>query len=187
TTPTDRPRPGEQPFGGRTEPCPLPLSLTERLQVLSREQGATLFMTLLSGWALLLSRYSGQPEVAVGTPVANRTRRETEGLIGFFVNMLVLRADLRAGLRVLDLPKQTREVALQAYAHQDVAFEQLVEELNPERNVSHSPLFQVAFGLVNTPVVAEELPGFAVLPLLGDARKGQEGSGEEPEGTARFD
>jgi amino acid adenylation domain-containing protein len=156
------------------------LALSEELQALSREQGVTLFMTLLSGWAVLLSRYSGQPEVAVGTPVANRTRRETEGLIGFFVNMLVLRADLRGDPRVVDVLKQTREVALQAYAHQDIAFEQLVEELNPERSVSHSPLFQVSFGLANTPFEAEALPGFAVLPLRGEAA-------EDQEGTARFD
>src|SRR5262249_22714901 len=156
--------------------------------------GVTLFMTLLSGWAVLLSRYSGQPEVAIGTAVANRTRRETEGLIGFFVNMLVLRADLRGDPRFVDLLKQTREVALQAYAHQDIPFERLVEELNPERSVSHSPLFQVAFGLVNTPVEGQELPGFAVLPLGGEAgekhpgsAEGPERAGEEPEGTARFD
>jgi non-ribosomal peptide synthetase component F/aryl carrier-like protein len=180
TLPTDRPRPSEQSFRGRREPFALPLALTERLQALSREQGVTLFMTLLSGWAVLLSRYSGQRDIAVGTPVANRTRRETEGLIGFFLNMLVLRTDLRGNPRFVDLLKQTRQVALQAYAHQDVPFEQLVEELNPERSVGHSPLFQVAFGLVNTPSGTEELPDLAVLPLRGEA-------GEDQEGTARFD
>jgi amino acid adenylation domain-containing protein len=180
TLPTDRPRPSEQTFRGRVESFALPLALTERLRVLSREQGVTLFMTLLSGWSLLLSRYSGQTDVAVGTPVANRTRRETEALIGFFVNMLVLRADLRGDPRFVDLLKQTREVALQGYAHQDVPFELLVEELNPQRTLSHSSLFQVSFGLVNTPADAQELPGFAQLPPWDELA-------EEPAGTTRFD
>jgi len=147
---------------------------------LSREQGVTLFMTLLSGWAVLLSRYSGQPELAVGTPVANRMRREVEGLIGSFVNVLVMRHDFDGDPRFVDVLKQTREVALQAYAHQDIPFEQLVEELNPQRSVSHSPLFQVAFSLVNTPVEAVDLTGLEVRPLLGEA-------GEDQEGTARID
>src|SRR5262249_12837615 len=110
----------------------------------------------------------------------NRTRRETEGLIGFFVNVLVMRHNLGGDPRFVDVLKQTRQVALQAYAHQDIPFEQLVEELNPERSVSHSPLFQVAFSLVNTPVEADELPGLAVRSLAGEA-------GEQAEGTARID
>src|SRR5204863_6591642 len=106
--------------------------------------------------AVLVGRYEGQQDVAVGTPIANRTRRETEGLIGFFVNMLVMRHDLSGDPRFVEVLKRTRETALQAYAHQDVPFEQLVEELNPQRSLGHSPLFQVAFGLVNTPLEAVE-------------------------------
>ena len=163
--PTDRARPAEQSFRGSTERFALSASLKEKLQWLSRGQGVTLYMTLLSAFAVLLGRYAGQQDVAVGTPIANRTRRETEGLIGFFVNTLVMRNDLSGDPRFVELLKRTRAMALQAYAHQDVPFEQLVEELNPQRSVSHSPLFQVTFGLVNTPVEALELPGFAVLPL----------------------
>ena len=138
---------------------------------MSREQGVTLYMTLLSAWSVLLGRYAGQQDVAVGTPIANRTRRETEGLIGFFVNMLVMRHDLSGDPRFMDLLKRTRSRALQAYAHQDVPFEQLVEELNPQRSLSHSPLFQVTFGLLNTPFEAVELPGVTVLPLREEAEE----------------
>jgi len=180
TLPTDRPRPSQQTFQGSTERFDVSASLAEKLQALSREQGVTLFMTLLSGWAVLLSRYSGQSQVAIGTPVANRTRRETEGLIGFFVNMLVMRADLRGDPRFVDLLKQTREMALQAYAHQDIPFEQMVDALNPVRSAGHSPLFQVAFGLLNTPFEAPELPGLTIQPLQPDA-------GDEPDATSRFD
>jgi hypothetical protein len=185
TLPTDRPRPPEQSFRGRTERFALPASLTERLQGLSREQGVTLYMTLLSGFAVLLGRYSGQQDVSVGTPIANRTRRETEGLIGFFVNTLVMRHDLSGDPRFVELLTRTRSMALQAYAHQDVPFEQLVEALNPERSPSHSPLFQVMFILQNTPFEVLELPGLAMQPLqAGAAEDESEGT---PEGTARFD
>ena len=182
--PTDRARPSEQTFRGRTQRFALPASLTEKLQGLSREQGVTLYMTLLSAFAVLLGRYAGQQDVAVGTPIANRTRRETEGLIGFFVNTLVMRHDLSGDPRFVELLKRTRSMALQAYAHQDVPFEQLVEELNPQRSVSHSPLFQVMFALQNAPFEALELPGLAVQPLEAGAAEDGEGT---PEGTARFD
>jgi amino acid adenylation domain-containing protein len=189
TLPTDRPRPSEQTYRGRTERCALPLELTEQLQALSREQGVTLYMTLLSAWAVLLGRYAGQTDVAVGTPIANRTRRETESLIGFFVNMLVMRHDLSGDPRFIDLLKHTRTMALKAYAHQDVPFEQLVEALNPARNTGHSPLFQVSFALQNTPFEAVELPGLAMRPLAGELKEndGESASGHEPEGTARYD
>jgi non-ribosomal peptide synthetase component F len=111
----------------------------------------TLFMVLLAGWQTLLSRYSGQSDVVVGTPIANRNRMETEGLIGFFVNTLALRADLRGRPSFRELLRQVREVTLGAYAHQDVPFEKLVEELQPERRSRASPIFQVSFALQNAP------------------------------------
>ena len=193
TLPTDRPRPPEQTFRGSMERFVLPAVLSAKLQALSREQGVTLYMTLLSAFAVLLGRYAGQQDVAVGTPIANRTRRETEGLIGFFVNTLVMRHDLRGDPRFIDVLKHTREAALQAYAHQDIPFEQLVEELNPQRSVSHSPLFQVMFALQNAPFETLELPGLAVQPLeagavAADGEGAPEGVAEGiPEGTARFD
>ncbi|HEX2092471.1 MAG TPA: amino acid adenylation domain-containing protein, partial [Longimicrobiaceae bacterium] len=122
---------------------------TAGLRALSRREGATLFMTLLSAWQLLLSRYAGQEEVLVGTPIAGRTRLETEGVIGFFVNTLVLRADLSGEPEFRGLLRQVRETTLGAYAHQEVPFEKLVEELGVERSLAHTPLFQVLFTLQN--------------------------------------
>jgi amino acid adenylation domain-containing protein len=184
TLPTDRPRPAEQTFRGSMEPFALPVVLAEKLRALSREQSVTLYMTLLSAFAVLLGRYSGQQDVAVGTPIANRTRRETEGLIGFFVNTLVMRHDLSGDPRFVELLTCTRETALQAYAHQDVPFEQLVEELSPQRSLSHSPLFQVVFAMQNATFEALELPGLAVQSL--EMQAAEEGEGA-PGGTARFD
>src|SRR4029077_1619203 len=119
------------------------------LQKLSREEGVTLFMTLLASWQMLLARYSGQSDIAVGVPIAGRTRVETNGLIGCFVNTLVLRSRVRREERVRDLLRQVRERTLEAYEHQEVPFEKLVEELQPERDLSRQPLFQVMFGLQN--------------------------------------
>src|SRR5437868_5695111 len=183
--PTDRPRPTEQTFRGSAEEFALSLALTERLQTLSREQGVTLYMTLLSAFAVLLGRYAGQQDVLVGTPIANRTRREPEGLIGFFVNTLVMRDDLSGDPRFVDLLKCTRETALQAYAHQDVPFEHMVEGVNPQRSLSHSPLFQVMFALQNAPFDAVELPGLAVLPFAADEE--EQDREDASAGTARFD
>src|SRR6185436_15672659 len=117
--------------------------LQRRLQILSREQGVTMFMTLLSSFAVLLGRYANETDIAIGTTIANRTRSEVEPLVGFFVNTLVLRSDLADEPSFTDLLGRTREMALQAYAHQDLPFERLVEALHPERDLSHSPLFQV--------------------------------------------
>ena len=118
---------------------------------MSRGEGVTLFMSLLAAFQLLLWRYSGQEDIAVGTPVAHRTRAETEELIGFFVNTLVLRTDVSGNLTFRELLQRVKETALGAYAHQDVPFEKLVEELAPERNLSFTPLFQVIFAMENTP------------------------------------
>ncbi|HEX7239558.1 MAG TPA: amino acid adenylation domain-containing protein, partial [Longimicrobiaceae bacterium] len=145
--PTDRPRaPGQSP---RAESHGFVLSpeLSQGLRALSRREGATLFMTVLSAWQALLGRWSGQEDVVVGTPIAGRTRRELEGLIGFFVNMLVLRAELGGDPTWRELLARVRETALGAYSHQDLPFERLVEELAVERSVSHTPVFQAAFAL----------------------------------------
>src|ERR1043166_8480175 len=130
-------------------PLQLSTELTAGLKQLSKREGVTLFMTLLAAWQLLLARYSRQPDVVVGSPVANRTRSEVEGLIGFFVNTLVLRTQVDGELRARELLQRVREVCLGAYAHQEVPFEMLVEQLQPERNMSHTPLFQVMLNLLN--------------------------------------
>ncbi|HWW76696.1 MAG TPA: condensation domain-containing protein, partial [Pyrinomonadaceae bacterium] len=175
--PTDRARPPVQTHRGAHHSFVLPEELTARLRELSRREGVTLFMTLLSGWQLLLSRYSGQDDVVVGTPIANRHRSEVEPLIGFFVNTLALRMRLTPGASFRELLRQAREVTLGAYAHQDLPFEKLVEELQPERSLSHTPIFQVMFALQNAPVGELNLPGLQLRPA-------ERGGGE---GRALFD
>ncbi|HWW75790.1 MAG TPA: condensation domain-containing protein, partial [Pyrinomonadaceae bacterium] len=171
--PTDRPRPPVQTHRGAHHNFPLSEELTRRLKRLGREEGASLFMLLLSGWQLLLSRYSNQRDVVVGTPIANRHRSEVEPLIGFFVNTLVLRARIDGRQSFRELLRQVREVTLGAYAHQDFPFEKLVEELQPERSLSHTPIFQVMFALQNAPVGELSLPGLQLRPL---GRTGEERS-----------
>ena len=155
--PTDHPRPALETLRGATQSFVLPKALSDALLALSRREAATLFMTLLAAFQTLLHRYTSQTDILVGTPVANRTRREIEPLIGFFVNTLVLRADLSGDPTFRELLGRTREVALQAYAHQDLPFEKLVEELQPERDLSRNPLFQVMFILQNAPLPKLEL------------------------------
>src|SRR6185295_965316 len=133
--------------------------LREQLKGLSQREGVTLFMVLLAGFQVLLSRYSGQEDIAVGTPIAGRNRVEIEELIGLFVNTLVLRTRLSGGPTFRDVLKQVREVALGAYANQEIPFEKLVEEMQPERSLSHHPLFQVMFALQNMPQEALKLEG----------------------------
>src|SRR5580692_1395139 len=149
--PTDKVRPAVASHEGASVRFSLTKELTRELKELSRREGVTLFMTLLAGYQVLLHRYSGQEDIAIGTPVANRNRGEIEGLIGFFVNTLVLRTDLRGKPAFREVLKRVREVTLGAYAHQEVPFEKLVEELAPERDLSRSPLFQVMLTLQNTP------------------------------------
>src|SRR6185503_9204454 len=156
--PTDRPRPPLQTFNGAHEAFTLSAETTQALQRLSRSSDVTLFMTLLAVWQVLLQRHSGQQDIVVGTSIANRNRAETEGLIGFFVNMLVLRTNVSGDPTFLELLNRVKEVCLGAYAHQDVPFEKLVEELQPERSLNHSPLFQVVLTLQNAPMGALELP-----------------------------
>jgi len=160
--PTDRPRGAVQTFAGAHQKFELSPQLTERLTQLTQQQGATLFMTLLAAYDTLLYRYTGQSDILVGTPIANRNRSEIEGLIGFFANTLVMRSDLSANPSFYDLLGRVREVALGAYAHQDLPFEMLVEALQPERNLSHTPLFQVAFILQNAPKSEVEMTGLTL-------------------------
>ena len=147
--PMDRPRPPLQSFRGARRSLELSKGLTRDLKNLSRQNDVTLFMTLLAAFQTLLYRYTGQEDVVVGSPIANRSRSEIENLIGFFVNTLVLRSNLAGDPSFRDLLARVREVALEAFAHQDLPFEKLVEDLNPERNLNHSPLFQVMFVLQN--------------------------------------
>ncbi|HWW77567.1 MAG TPA: condensation domain-containing protein, partial [Pyrinomonadaceae bacterium] len=166
--PTDRPRPSMQTHRGAQLPLMLPEKLSESVKALGRREGVTLFMTLLAAWQTLLARYSGQEDVVVGTPIANRNRAEVEPLIGFFVNTLALRARVTPGMSFRELLAQVRETCLGAYAHQDLPFEKLVEELRPERSLSHTPLFQVMFALQNAGTGSgrsPELPGLKAKSL----------------------
>jgi amino acid adenylation domain-containing protein len=159
--PTDRPRPAVQTYRGATVPVDLPLDLLERLQALGRSEGATLYMTLLGAFQVLLSKYSGSEDIVVGSPIAGRTRKEVEELIGFFVNSMVLRTDLSGDPSFREVLGRVRQATLGAYEHQAVPFEKLVAELQPERSLSHSPLFQVMFTLQNAGGGAA-LPGLEV-------------------------
>ncbi|TQF10664.1 amino acid adenylation domain-containing protein, partial [Myxococcus llanfairpwllgwyngyllgogerychwyrndrobwllllantysiliogogogochensis] len=160
--PTDRPRPAVQSFRGSLIPFELSAELTFAVKALAQREGATPFMVLLAAWQLLLSRYSRQDDICVGSPIANRNRAETEGLIGFFVNTLVLRAHINGGQSFRQLLEQVRLSTLAAYEHQDVPFEKLVEELQPQRDLSRSPLFQVSFTFQNAPDDALRLPGLSL-------------------------
>jgi amino acid adenylation domain-containing protein len=161
--PTDRPRPAVQSYRGDRIAVRLSPELSAQLRALSQRHGMTMFMTLLAGWSALLSRLSGQEDVVIGTPVANRPRAEVEPLIGFFVNTLALRVGVAADRSVAELLAQVKEMTLDAYAHQDLPFEQVVESLQPERSLSHSPVFQVLLSLNNTPGSGEAgLPGLTL-------------------------
>ncbi|MUG92150.1 amino acid adenylation domain-containing protein [Scytonema sp. UIC 10036] len=174
--PTDRPRPAVQSFCGATHFFALSKSLTEHLKAVSQQEDVTLFMTLLAAFKTLLYRYTAQEDILVGSPIANRNRSEIEGLIGFFVNMLALRTNVSGDLCFRELLKRVNQVTREAYAHQDLPFEQLVQELQPERTLSgHTPLVQVVFVLQNAPRPALEIPGLTLRLLDVDSR------------TAKFD
>ncbi|HST62152.1 MAG TPA: amino acid adenylation domain-containing protein, partial [Longimicrobium sp.] len=160
--PTDHPRPPVQSYRGAGVPVALSPELLERLQGLGRSEGATLYMTLLSAFGVLLSRYGGGDDIVLGSPIAGRTRGEVEELIGFFVNTLVLRTDLSGDPSFRETLRRVREATLGAYAHQEVPFEKLVAELQPERSLSHSPLFQVMFSLQNAESGGGALAGLEV-------------------------
>jgi amino acid adenylation domain-containing protein len=167
--PADRERPKVQSYRGATEVFTLGEELSERLKQVSREQGATLFITLLAAFQTLMSRY-GTDDVVVGSLIANRNRSEIEQLIGFFVNTLVLRARVKRDESFTELVKEVREVCLGAYAHQDVPFEQLVEELQPERSLSYQPLCQVLFALQNAPQETRAIEGLSFEPVEFESR-----------------
>ncbi|TMA84968.1 MAG: amino acid adenylation domain-containing protein [Deltaproteobacteria bacterium] len=160
--PNDRPRLAVQTFRGARQSFALSEALSAALEKLSHQHGVTLFMTLLAAYQTLLQRYTGQNDMAIGSPVAGRGRRELEGLVGFFLNMLVLRTDLSDNPTFLELLARVKGICLDAYEHQDLPFEKLVEELQPQRNMSHTPLFQASFALQNTPACPLELTGLAV-------------------------
>ncbi|HEY3570077.1 MAG TPA: amino acid adenylation domain-containing protein, partial [Thermoanaerobaculia bacterium] len=162
--PTDRPRPPLQTTRGAAHPLFLPRELRDGLVAFGRREGATLFMTGLAAFAALLARLSGQDDIALGTPSANRNRAEIEGLIGFFVNTLVVRTDAGGDPSFRTLLARARQASVGAFAHQDLPFEKVVEELHPDRALSRSPLFQVMFVLQNTPRQVLELPGLRLFP-----------------------
>jgi amino acid adenylation domain-containing protein len=173
--PTDRPRPPVRTFQGARQSLVLPRPLSEALDVLSRREGVSLFMTLLAAFKILLYRYTEQSDIVVGSPIANRGNSAIEKLIGYFVNVLVLRTNLGGNPTFRTLLERVRETAISAYAYHDLPFEVLVEKLRPERDLSHNPLFQVMFVLQNTPPEARELPGLTLSPLEIDT------------GTTQFD
>ncbi|MFN7945820.1 MAG: amino acid adenylation domain-containing protein [Blastocatellia bacterium] len=167
--PTDRPRPAIQTYRGATHTFELSPQLSAQLNALSRREGVTLFMTLLAAFQTLLSRYAGQDDISIGTPIAGRNRQELEGLIGFFINTLVMRTDLSGNPTFRELLKRVRATTLGAYAHQELPFEMVVDALQPERNLSHTPLFQVMFVLQNMPRSAQQLSGLTVTALEADS------------------
>jgi acyl carrier protein len=175
--PTDRVRTASVIQRGAHEWFSLPENLLEQLQALSRQHGVTLFMTLAAAFQTLLHRYTGQTDIVIGTDVANRNRRETEDLIGFFVNQLVLRTNLSGNPTFGELLAQVRKVTLDAYTHQDLPFDKLVEVLNPDRSRSRTPLFQAKLVLQNTPTGVLRLPELS-LSLAGE---------QDTTGTAKFD
>ncbi|GAA6619991.1 amino acid adenylation domain-containing protein [Scytonema sp. NUACC26] len=167
--PTDRPRPPVRTYRGAKQSFIIPKNLYTSVQALSRQEGVTLFMTLLAAFQILLYRYSGQEDILVGSPIAGRNHAETEELIGFFVNTLVFRCNVSGNLSFRELLQKVRVTAMSAYAHQDLPFDKLVQELQPERSLSYHPLFQVLFVLQNTPRQTLELPGLTVTPVEIDS------------------
>ncbi|MFY9744116.1 MAG: amino acid adenylation domain-containing protein [Candidatus Sulfotelmatobacter sp.] len=166
--PTDRPRPAEQTFRGATHTSAVPADIVERVKAFAARQQATPFMLFLAAFKVLLFRYTGEADVVVGVPVAGRSRVETEALIGFFVNSLALRSDLNGNPRFIDFLAQVRETTLAAFAHADVPFEQVVEALQPERNLSYNPIFQVMCSSIKSAVGSRDFGNLKVFPYVID-------------------
>ena len=163
--PLDHPRPSRQSFVGQTHYSQITSDLGQALNDACQSQGATLFMGLHAAFSVLLSRYSNETDIVIGSPIANREQAEVAGLIGFFVNTLVLRSDLSASPSFTSMLSQSKAMLLDAYGHQQVPFEQIVEHLQPERSLSHSPLFQVMLVLQNNEEGTLELPGLTLSPV----------------------
>ncbi|KAF9989674.1 hypothetical protein BGZ79_004946, partial [Entomortierella chlamydospora] len=157
--PTDRPRPPQQSFVGSHVPIALDAEITSALKRLSQQHGVTLFMTVLAAWSVVLSRLSGQDDIVIGTPTANRTNHEIEPLIGFFVNTLALRIEMSGEINIRQLLERVKSCTVAAQAHQDLPFEQVVEILQPPRKTDHTPLFQVMFVWQNNEAGEWNLPG----------------------------
>jgi hypothetical protein len=170
---TDRPRQPAQTHRGQHLQFRLTPELSQQLKSLSQAEGATLFMTLLAAFKVLLMKYSGQEDIVVGTPIAGRNRAEVEGLIGFFINTLVLRTGLDGNPTFRELMGRVREVTLGAYGHQEVPFDRLVEELQPERSMSYAPLIQVMCGLQNAPTATLKLPGLTLSQFYDERETSQ--------------
>jgi amino acid adenylation domain-containing protein len=166
--PTDYPRLPRHTYQGATLSLELPETLSQSLIALSQQEDVTLFMLLLTAFQVLLMRYTGQTDISVGTPIANRTQAEVENVIGFFVNMLVMRVDLSGNPTFLQLLQQVHETCLEAYAHQDVPFEKLMEVLQPEREVSRFSLFQVSFQFAHEIVLSQLIPGLVIESFVTD-------------------
>ena len=173
--PTDYPLPEVRTFQGATRFFHLPEFLFAGLRGIGRQEGVTLFMTLMTAFNALLHYYSGQDDLVVGTDIANRSRAETEGLIGLFVNQLVMRSNFGGNPSFREALQRVREVTLGAFAHQDLPFDRLVEALNPERDLSRTPLFQVKFVLQSAPAQIESLADVVMKPV------------EVERGTSKFD
>ncbi len=173
--PTDRPRPAQQSHRGAIRARDFAPGVAAQLRALARDQGVTLFMLLLAGFKTLLARYTGETDLCIGSPITQRSHVETEPLIGFFVNMLALRTDLAGDPTFREILQRVRATSLDAFEHQDVPFEKIVEELNPTRHLSHQPIFQVAFVLEPTGDVPPSLPGLTIEPV------------KVPGSTAKFD
>jgi amino acid adenylation domain-containing protein len=171
--PTDRPRSNTTTFDGAKQYFTLSASLTNALRQLSQREDSTLFMCLLGAFNVLLHRYTNQEDILIGSPIANRNRAELEGMLGLFVNTLVLRNNLKGNLSFCELLHRVREVTLNAYAHQDLPFEMLVEELQPERDLSRNPLYEVMFVLQNTPNSVQEVSGLTLRTLDFDSGTSQ--------------
>ncbi|MEH2222132.1 condensation domain-containing protein [Nostoc sp.] len=163
--PSNHPRSPIQTFSGARETLVLPKTLSETLKALNQRQGITLFMILLAAFQTLLHCYTDQEDIVVGTDIANRNQAETKELIGFFVNQLVLRTDLSGNPTFVELLERVREMTLEAYAHQDLPFDKLVDVLNPKRELNRTPLFQVKIVLENTQTPSLQLPGLTITSL----------------------
>jgi amino acid adenylation domain-containing protein len=168
--PTDRRRPAVASRQGGERSATLPKSTLDAVRDLGRGEGSTLYITLLAAFQVLLHRYSGQSDITVGSPVAGRLHSDLEGLIGFFVNTLVMRGDLSGNPGFRELLRRVRRAAMDAYAHQDVPFEELVARLHPDRGEGHTPLFQVMFALQNVPFPALSTPGLTLTPIVLPSR-----------------